>query len=261
MSYLDSYNNTFSTNIHRLLNYFIDLVKHDGPLAIWKEYLSRSIAYGLMTALLFTFKGAYSKSLNLRSAGSNIAKFFLVSSLIGGISGVSTLLFIYPIDHAIMRKDDTGLGIRRYKGTIDCLTKLYKSEELAGLYKGFVVSAVGTFLYEACKLGGYDTAKKFFWKDFDKAGFLTRLLLAQVVTLIATSVSYPFHIVKNRIMDQSTKSDNSYGELMKSVKKTYREHGALRFFRVDILEMLSQILAAGLTLVVYDVLVKKVVAK
>jgi len=49
---------------------------------------------------------------------------------------------------------------RQYKGLVDCLTKIYKSDGFAGLYRGFTVSVIGIFVYRSFYFGLYDTGKR-----------------------------------------------------------------------------------------------------
>lgn len=41
----------------------------------------------------------------------------------------------------------------------DCLGKVYKSDGLLGLYRGFGVSVLGIVVYRGVYFGSYDTAK------------------------------------------------------------------------------------------------------
>lgn len=50
-------------------------------------------------------------------------------------------------------------GEREFKGLADCLTKIYKSDGLVGLYRGFGVSVQGIIIYRAAYFGFYDTAR------------------------------------------------------------------------------------------------------
>lgn len=50
-------------------------------------------------------------------------------------------------------------GDREFSGLGNCLTKIFKSDGLGGLYKGFGVSVQGIIIYRAAFFGFYDTAK------------------------------------------------------------------------------------------------------
>jgi solute carrier family 25 (mitochondrial adenine nucleotide translocator), member 4/5/6/31 len=50
-------------------------------------------------------------------------------------------------------------GGREFSGLGDCLTKIFKSDGLGGLYRGFGVSVQGIIIYRAAYFGFYDTAR------------------------------------------------------------------------------------------------------
>lgn len=48
---------------------------------------------------------------------------------------------------------------REFSGLGNCLVKIFKSDGLGGLYRGFGVSVQGIIIYRAAFFGFYDTAK------------------------------------------------------------------------------------------------------
>lgn len=48
---------------------------------------------------------------------------------------------------------------REFSGLGNCLSKIFKADGLAGLYRGFGVSVQGIIIYRAAFFGFYDTAK------------------------------------------------------------------------------------------------------
>lgn len=50
-------------------------------------------------------------------------------------------------------------GEREFSGLGNCLTKIFKSDGLGGLYRGFGVSVQGIIIYRAAYFGFYDTAR------------------------------------------------------------------------------------------------------
>jgi solute carrier family 25 (adenine nucleotide translocator) protein 4/5/6/31 len=72
-------------------------------------------------------------------------RYFAGNLASGGAAGATSLCFVYPLDFARTRlAADIGKGSeRQYKGLGDCLTKVFKSDGLVGLYRGFNVSVQG----------------------------------------------------------------------------------------------------------------------
>merc|ERR1712198_716609 len=79
-----------------------------------------------------------------------------------GAAGTLSLLFVYSLDYARTRlaNDAKGKGgERQFNGLVDVYVKTLKSDGIQGLYRGFVISAVGIFIYRGMYFGLYDTLK------------------------------------------------------------------------------------------------------
>jgi len=112
-------------------------------------------------------------------------------------------------------------GDREFSGLGNCLTKIFKSDGLVGLYRGFGVSVQGIIIYRASYFGFYDTARGML-PDPKSTPFLVSWAIAQVVTTVAGIMSYPFDTVRRRMMMQSGRSDRMY----KVKKKTLELHNS-----------------------------------
>ena len=95
------------------------------------------------------------------------AKFFCGSIIAGGVAGVVSQMFVYPLDFARTR-----LGVdlgkersqREFQNLTDCCLKIYKKEGIRGLYRGFPISGLSCFIYRGLFYGGYDVSKKYLLK-------------------------------------------------------------------------------------------------
>lgn len=76
---------------------------------------------------------------------------------------------------------DVGKSEREFKGLGDCLKKIYKSDGITGMYRGFGVSVQGIIIYRASYFGFFDTAKGLL-PDPKNAGFFLSWGIAQVCT-------------------------------------------------------------------------------
>jgi len=67
---------------------------------------------------------------------------------------------VYPLDFARTRlAADFGKGSsREFSGLSNCLVKIYQSDGIVGLYRGFNISVIGIIVYRACYFGFFDTA-------------------------------------------------------------------------------------------------------
>ena len=73
-------------------------------------------------------------------------RFFVGNLAVGGAAGAMSLCLTYPLDFARTRlAADVGktVGDREFIGFRNCVTKIFRSDGLRGLYRGFFVSVQG----------------------------------------------------------------------------------------------------------------------
>merc|ERR1712176_392593 len=110
----------------------------------------------------------------LAFTGKNIAS--------GGWAGFCSLCFVFSLDYARTRLSadaksaGKGGGERQFTGLFDVYKKTFASDGIAGLYRGFVLSSVGIFIYRGLYFGIYDTAKPLLLGGSD-ASFLASFAL------------------------------------------------------------------------------------
>ena len=84
----------------------------------------------------------------------------------------------------------TKTGTRQYNGMIDVYTKTLKSDGIGGLYRGFVISCVGIFIYRGMYFGLFDTLKPLLIGGKDSS-VAASFILGWAVTVTAGLMSYP----------------------------------------------------------------------
>ena len=83
----------------------------------------------------------------------------------GGTAGALSLMFVYSLDYARTRlandlkSTKKGGGERQYSGLVDVYRQTLKSDGIAGLYRGFVISCVGIIVYRGFYFGLFDTIR------------------------------------------------------------------------------------------------------
>jgi len=137
------------------------------------------------------------------------ALWFIGNVLSGGAAGACSLLFVYSLDYARTRlandaksakkAGQSGSGERQFNGLLDVYKKTLASDGIAGLYRGFVISAVGIVIYRGLYFGLYDSIKPFLPKEF-KNNIAANFVLAFVVTNTAGFASYPIDTIRRRMM-------------------------------------------------------------
>jgi len=150
--------------------------------------------------LNFAFKGQIKALFATSKDASNAVK-FATNIASGGFAGSLSLTVVYSLDYARTRlANDTKSadGTRQYNGLLDVYKKTLATDGIGGLYRGFVISCVGIFIYRGLYFGLYDTLKPMLLGP--NSGFLASFLLGWAVTVVSGLASYPIDTVRRRMM-------------------------------------------------------------
>jgi len=237
-----------------IIDCFVRIPKEQGFLAFWRGNLANVIRYFPTQALNFAFKDKY-KQVFLGGVDKNqqFWRYFLGNLASGGAAGATSLCFVYPLDFARTRlAADVGKGTaeREFSGLGNCLSKIFKSDGLVGLYRGFGVSVQGIIIYRAAYFGFFDTAKGML-PNPNTTPFLVSWAIAQTVTTVAGIISYPFDTVRRRMMMQSGRSEKLYKNTIDCWGKIYKTEGGGAFFKGAFSNVLRGT-GGALVLVLYD---------
>jgi solute carrier family 25 (adenine nucleotide translocator) protein 4/5/6/31 len=212
-------------------NCFSRVYSEQGLSSFWRGNLANVIRYFPTQALNFAFKDFYKKTLNPYNKKTQPGMFFLGNIASGGAAGATSLCFVYPLDFARTRLAvDVGSGKNReFTGLVNCLTKVFKSDGPAGLYRGFGISVLGIIAYRGAYFGFYDTASAI----VNTKNILYKWMMAQVITTISGILSYPLDTVRRRLMMQSGKTgaDIQYTGTMDCFAKIAKNEGSSAFFK------------------------------
>jgi solute carrier family 25 (adenine nucleotide translocator) protein 4/5/6/31 len=237
-----------------MVDCFVRIPKEQGFLAFWRGNLANVIRYFPTQALNFAFKDKY-KQIFLGGVDKNkqFLRYFVGNLASGGAAGATSLCFVYPLDFARTRlAADIGKtgAEREFSGLGNCLTKIFKSDGIVGLYRGFGVSVQGIIIYRAAYFGFFDTAKGML-PDPKSTPFLVSWGIAQTVTTVAGIVSYPFDTVRRRMMMQSGRADKMYKNTIDCWVKIAKTEGRNAFFKGAFSNILRGT-GGALVLVFYD---------
>jgi len=175
-------------------------LKSEGPVAFWRGNMANVIRYFPTQALNFAFKDTV-KSLFKTAKDAPQYEKFAKNILSGGCAGSLSLMFVYSLDYCRTRLANDAKskdGKRQYSGMIDVYAKTIKSDGIQGLYRGFVISCVGIFIYRGMYFGLYDSIKPILLGD--NASVFLSFLLGWVVTVTAGLMSYPIDTIRRRMM-------------------------------------------------------------
>ncbi len=233
-------------------NCLFRLVKEEGVYSLWRGNLINVLRYFPNQALSFALKDTFKEYFPKYDSKKQFWKMAFTSCLSGGLAGATALVLLHPIDLARTRLATDNVnkdGIRKFKGTKDCLQQIIKSEGIIGLYRGLMVSITSIFIYRAAYFGGYDTLKTVIKTDnpFVKWG------CTQVLLFFTGIFFYPLDTIRRRIMVETGKpyDEKKYKSAIDCIKKTMKSEGGIAFYHGF---MTNAIRSGGATmiLVLYD---------
>jgi len=146
-----------------MVDCFVRIPKEQGFLSYWRGNFANVIRYFPTQALNFAFKDKYKQVfLGGVDKKTQFWRYFMGNLASGGAAGATSLCFVYPLDFARTRlAADVGKGStqREFTGLGNCIAKIFKTDGIVGLYRGFGVSVQGIIIYRAAYFGFFDTAK------------------------------------------------------------------------------------------------------
>merc|ERR1712076_56877 len=174
----------------------------EGMFSFWRGNLANVLRYFPTQALNFAFKDQIKKMFAVKKDATYVEKFGK-NILSGGFAGSMSLMFVYSLDYARTRlaNDTKGAkkgGERKFNGLIDVYRKTLASDGIGGLYRGFVISCVGIFIYRGMYFGLYDSLKPILVGENGSA--LLSFFLGWSVTIVSGVISYPIDTVRRRMM-------------------------------------------------------------
>lgn len=228
---------------------FMWINKNEGFAAFWKSNFTNCIRYFPTQALNFSLKGQI-KSIDMfktkKTDGNVVA--FTKNIIGGGLAGGGSLCFVYSLDYARTRlandlKSSKKGGAREFNGLIDVYKKTWASDGFVGLYRGFVISFVGIFVYRGFYFGLYDSIIPKLGNDVH---VMVKFMVGYVVTVVSGLASYPIDTIRRRMMMTSGGSkEMMYKSSMDCASKIMKAEGFKSFFKGAGANILRGIAGAG----------------
>jgi solute carrier family 25 (adenine nucleotide translocator) protein 4/5/6/31 len=237
------------------------IMEKEGFAAFWRSNFTNCIRYFPTQALNFSFKGQVKRIDAFKPSKKDSYVLSLTKNIAaGGLAGGGSLLFVYSLDYARTRlaNDLKGKGgERQFTGIVDVYRKTLAADGIAGLYRGFVISFVGIFVYRGMYFGLYDTIMPILG---DQTPVYVRFAVGYVVTVVAGLASYPIDTIRRRMMMTSGTGVKYNGSLDCAVQIAKKE-GIKSYFKGAGANILRGVAGAGVLAgfdLVQDAYVKQV---
>jgi len=216
-----------------ILDCFGRVSSEEGVAAFWRGNFTNCLRYFPTQALNFSFKPEFKKLFKPDKKVDSKGTIMFKNIMSGGCAGFCSLCFVFSLDYARTRlsadaKASGKGGERQFTGLLDVYKKTFAADGIAGLYRGFVLSSVGIFIYRGLYFGIYDTAKPLFLGD--NAGFLASFALGFGVTNFASFLAYPIDTIRRRMMMKSGEAVKYNGSL-DCATQILKNEGFTSFFK------------------------------
>jgi len=236
------------------LDCFRRVIAEEGVLPLWRGNAANCLRYFPTQALNFMFKERIKQVFKKNKADATVVKLGK-NIAAGGCAGTMSLCFVYSLDYARTRlandvksvKKGGAEASRQYSGLVDVYRQTLKSDGIGGLYRGFVISAVGIFVYRGFYFGLYDTVRPMFPES---AGVFTSFCLGYAVTVSAGIASYPIDTIRRRMM-MTSGSAVKYNGSLDAARQILVNEGFASFFKGAGTNILRGMAGAG-TLAGFD---------
>jgi solute carrier family 25 (adenine nucleotide translocator) protein 4/5/6/31 len=222
------------------------VIAEEGVGSFWRGNLANVMRYFPTQALNFAIKPVISRMFNVKKEDGYLM--FVGANIVsGGVAGVGSLFFVYSLDFVRTRlaadsKSAKGGGERQFNGMLDVYRKIIKTDGIAGLYRGFVISAVGIFIYRGFYFGLYDSVKAIL--PAGSNNFATNFILGWGVTTLSGLASYPIDTVRRRMMMTSGEGAK-YRSSMHAFTEILAKEGVPSLFKGAGANILRGIAGAG----------------
>merc|ERR1712029_1311290 len=219
-------------------------MKTEGIGAFWRGNMANVIRYFPTQALNFAFKDTVKAMFKTAKNAPQYQK-FATNIASGGVAGSLSLTFVYSLDYCRTRLANdakTKTGTRQYNGMIDVYVKTIKSDGIQGLYRGFVISCVGIFIYRGMYFGIYDSIKPIVLGD--NASVFLSFILGWIVTVTAGLMSYPIDTIRRRMMMTSGQAVKYKGS-MDCFVQVLKNEGAMSLMKGAGANILRGVAGAG----------------
>lgn len=232
-----------------VIDCFKRVIAEEGVLPLWRGNTANVIRYFPTQALNFAFKDYFKRLFGFTKEKDGYFKWFLGNMASGGAAGASSLCFVYSLDYARTRLANDAKaakkgGERQFNGLIDVYSKTLKSDGIAGLYRGFLVSCVGIVVYRGCYFGFFDSLKPVLLVGDMKNSFVASFFLGWAVTIGAGLASYPLDTIRRRMMMTSGEAVK-YKNSMDCGAQIVKKEGVKSLFKGAGANILRGIAGAG----------------
>ncbi|CAG8501157.1 6051_t:CDS:2 [Diversispora eburnea] len=239
---------------------FIQTVKLEGPLALYKGMASPLVGIGAVNALLFA---AYSRLKSIQTSALDEQLPLYKIAIAGAGAGAVNSILSSPVELLKIKmqaqygsnKVSIGNSALIYKGPVDCARHLIREFGIRnGLFRGFWVTVAREIPAYAGFYSGFEFSKRKLTPDKGNPNDLppSKLMIAGAFGGVSYWLCcYPLDVIKSIVQNQHNPPKGLF-YVFTIFKTIYKKEGAQAFTRGITPTILRSIPAAGATFTVYE---------
>jgi len=137
------------------------IVRNFGVRALWQGVFPTTLRNVPCFASYFA---GFEWSVRTMSPDNILTPPLYICFLAGGIAGFSFWGIWYPLEviKTRMQTDNTDRSKRKYKNTLDCISKTYNEEGIKSFWKGYAPSLLRAFIVNSCIFAAFSYVKRNF---------------------------------------------------------------------------------------------------
>ncbi|XP_018352503.1 PREDICTED: mitochondrial folate transporter/carrier [Trachymyrmex septentrionalis] len=247
---------TAAPRYHGLRNAIAQIIKTEGVRGLYRGVTPNVLGSGSSWGFYFFFYNTIKTSIqggnSKKPLGPSMHMFAAADA------GVLTLLMTNPIwvvktRLCLQYADDVKMAdSKKYRGMVDALKKIYKTEGIRGLYKGLVPGLFGVS-HGAIQFMAYEEMKNKYYNYLNvpidtKLSTTEYIVFAAMSKLIAAASTYPYQVVRARLQDHH----HDYRGTWHCIQCTWRYESWNGFYKGLSVNLARVTPATVITFVVYE---------
>ncbi|XP_012054746.1 PREDICTED: mitochondrial folate transporter/carrier [Atta cephalotes] len=247
---------TAAPRYNGLRNAIAQIVKTEGVRGLYRGVTPNVLGSGSSWGFYFFFYNTIKTSIqggnSKKPLGPSMHMFAAADA------GVLTLLMTNPIwvvktRLCLQYADDVKMAeSKKYRGMLDALKKIYKTEGIRGLYKGLVPGLFGVS-HGAIQFMAYEEMKNKYYNYLNvpidtKLSTTEYIVFAAMSKLIAAASTYPYQVVRARLQDHH----HNYRGTWHCIQCTWRYENWRGFYKGLSVNLARVTPATVITFVVYE---------
>jgi len=234
---------------------FRRVYSEQGLAAFWRGNLVNCLRYAPQQGSALAFNDALGKVFPKFNPKTDFWKNTASNLTSGGLAGAVANTICYPFDFARTRLASDVGKTKQFTGIWNCLSTTVRNQGITGLYTGWGVTVVGSFVYRAGQLGLFKTIQDMNPYQADKGtlGAVSSFLAVTTARSVIMPFNYPFDTVRRRMMLESEKSKDKrvYKGAVDCFKQVLAKEGAKGMYKGMVPELFRGV-GGSLVVVAYE---------